>query len=174
MKTNLKTTVVVSLMSLTLTCGASEIFVFLVQDKNSTNLITTWCGHPLSPEQFQQKISQVGKVANINKFRFPIRFTPETTFRELFSVVDVFHVSGITNISLQMVSNPVPGEEAVKNKKTVFFEDYSRERPIIIPGFIYRATSGTGARKPSVPIDRGSEKVEPDSEEDIQVDTGGL
>ena len=107
-------------MSLTLTCGASEIFVLLTHDKNSTNLITTWCGRPLSPDQFQQKIAQVGKMANINNFKFPIRFTPDNTFRELFSVIDVFHVSGITNISLQMVSNPVPGEEAVKNKKPFF------------------------------------------------------
>ena len=159
MKTILKTIAAVSLMPLSsLTCGADEASMHLTRDQNSTNLITTWRGQSISPEQLRRNIEQVGRVAHIYNYKLPIRFSPEITFQELLSVVDTVYAAGVTNISLQLVSNPVPSKAASKNKTEIVIQDYSREPPIqtmVFPG-------------------EESEKAEPDSGQDIQVDTGGL
>jgi hypothetical protein len=174
MKRILKAIALVSLISQTLACQASEKFVYLVRDSASTNLLMTWCGNPLPPEQFRQQLERIGRISHMYSHNIPVRFDPGITFGELFSVVDTVYAAGVTNISLQMVSNPVPREEAVKNKTTILIEDCSREPPIIIPSFIYRTTLGTGVRKPSIPMGLVNEKTEQDSETDIPVDTGGL
>ena len=98
---------------------SAEIYVFLFHDYNSTNLVQTWCGKPLSQDRFKAKIIQAGSVSNINDFTFPIRVRPEITVEELLSVVNIFNSSGITNISVQMTASSCPKNEKDPQKMHV-------------------------------------------------------
>ena len=120
---------------------SDEVFVYLFRDQSFGKTTWTWCGHPLSVDQFKEKIETVGKASQANNYRLPVRFRPEVSFQEILSVVAILSSAGITNTSLQLVSNPVPVRQGMR-KEPILIENFSDEPTLTVPSAIYKSNSG--------------------------------
>lgn len=149
---------------------ADELFVFITRDPNGTNLIQTWCGHPVTSDDLKSKMGQLVKHDLCNQWKMPLRFTSDITVKDLFSTIEALHSAGLTNLSLQRVSNAVPRDKTNKREVTLTIEDYSQEPVLVMPRILWM-DSGTNRNSSSNRRMEGKLTVDPD---DLPVNTDGL
>jgi len=158
------------LIASTTWCAGLDYFLFLTYDASTTNLCWFWEGKTLTTTQAESKIKRPIVREFYNSYGLHFRVAKCVSLEDFLFSMDMLKTGGITNVVLQVVSNPIPRAQVVKRDILLRIEDYSHEPAVVAP----HSNFNGNIRKEHLLNGEREDKKKTVDAEDLPVDNNGL
>ncbi len=88
-------------------CRSGDVFFYITREEHRPDLIRVIGGVKIK-RSFHEEVKRIGQIEDINKYKFPLRFSSSVTIADLLETRRVIYNAGITNLVLQLIDKPHP------------------------------------------------------------------